>query len=121
MSTPRILAPLATLVVAAAALAGCGPSKEDLDLARERVELYNLQHTYVEKADQDCGKVKEQMTAFAAEHKARLDKFNAAWTALPQERRDKARDGLGSGSKKEASDARISITVSCGPDVLLVK
>ncbi len=112
------LVALASLALAGF-LTGCGPTPEEKALVTERVALREMQHDAIVSANKDCNALKQKLADFEKANKDRLEKFRTAWTALPEERRNKAQNA-GPFSEKQVTDELIAVIVSCTPEKLPV-
>ena len=93
-------------------LVACGPTEEQKALKKERVELMAMQHAALTSGEKSCDAAQKRLDEFAAANKERLDKFNAAWDALDESKREKLL-GIEPQSGEEVNNEIIKLIVSC--------
>lgn len=98
-----------TLVALASA---CGPSAEEKALKKERVDLMAMQHEALKAGEKECGAAQKRLDEFGKTNKDRIEKFNKAWEALPEEKRKSLLD-IEPMNAKEVNDELIALIVSC--------
>ena len=91
---------------------GCGPSAEEKALKKERVELLQMQHEALKAGEKECGAAQKRLDEFEAKNKDRITKFNTAWDALDQKKRDQLLE-TEPFSSKEVNDELVALIVSC--------
>ena len=96
--------------------AACGPSAEEKALKQERVDLLAMQHEALTAGKKECDAAQTRLDEFGQKNRERIEKFNKAWEALPEDRRKKLLD-VEPMNTKEVNNELIALLISC-PGVL---